>query len=68
MGAVYKLVDNDQVSRVDVFPQGTTSRSGEHVRAALQSQRLHIGTVVDEGRHHVVPSTMSGRGRKRVEI
>ncbi len=45
---------------MNVLPEGSTCRGDEHMCAALLSQSLYIGTVIDERRHHMVSSAMPG--------
>ena len=49
-GAVDELVEDDNVSRVDILSEGATGRGSKDVRAAFLFQGVDIGTVVDVGR------------------
>ena len=59
VGAVYELVQDDDVSRVDFLPEGPTGRGGQDVGAALEAEGLDVGTVVHQRGHVLVSASMS---------
>lgn len=58
VGAVHELVEDEDVPGAHILAQGPAGGGGQHVRAALQAQRLNVGTVVDEGGHQVMLATV----------
>ena len=63
-GAVYELVDEDNVSRVDVFLERAAGRGDYHVGTAFLLQSVYVGSVVDLGGREAVLSPMSVCGQK----
>ena len=59
VGAVYELVQYDDVPWVYVFPEGATGCCGDDVCAALLAKSINIGSVVDVAWHVLVFATMS---------
>ena len=72
VGAVYELVQYDNVPRVYVFPEGATGCRGDDVRAALLAKSVNVGSVVDVAWHVLVFATVSAgveiieKGEERV--
>ena len=59
VGAVYELVQYDDVPRVYVFPEGATGCRGDDVCAALLAKSVNVGSVVDVAWHVLVFATVS---------
>lgn len=50
-GPVDELVDDHDVARLNLLPQGAAGGGHQDVRAALLLQGPHVRLVVDVGRH-----------------
>lgn len=55
---VDELIDEDDVSGLDLFPERSAGRGDEQMSAALLSQSPDVGLVVHIGRHYGVLSPM----------
>ena len=59
--SVDELVQYNDVTRVDVFPQRATCRRGDDVCTSLLPEGVNVGTVVDQAWHVLVLPTVSAR-------
>lgn len=59
VSAVYELVQDDNIPRVDVFSEGATGRGGQDVSTAKETEGFYVGSVVHVGWHEVVFAAMS---------
>lgn len=65
---VNELIDDDNVSWLNLLPERATGRGNQQMRAALFSQRPDVGLVIHIGRHYSVLSPVPEDRKKKISI
>lgn len=62
---VNELIDDDNVSWLNLLPERAAGRGNQQMRTALFSQRPDVGLVINIGRHYSVLSPVPEERNKK---